>query len=521
MDNQQRFNIKQVASVLNMEPSAIRHLAKSGSIGCEKHGSNTLRFTQGDVNDYVERNRNVFKKPLAEYEMKKPAPQIGKMPLASDVYAYTVDEVSKLSGLSPWSVRNAERNGVLESKRANHRVMFDRDYIDGLVDSGFFEEMAKKSSPRTAAVPTGKMSLGEASDYIGISYFTLRQMSLDGSIPSIELPSGKRVFDKSDLDDYIEDSGVLLVPGVHWHDCKKIKDAAEELGIGIKELDRLCDDNRIGYVRSFFGKRMLRPEDIETYRTGIAPNGYATQHSCEGGRLPSCIGNGTEKPRTPEQEEAKRERAAARAEKRAEIHVTRYREFEERANEKRETREQAKRERLESLVVSGITAMGNVVRFDLSGSATAFGENAVSDAALEKDILDGVKCQLTLAFPMDVECVTADSYSAATRSLYENGDAPALVILDENSMATAGDVTAAMCAASKHAVRYYINDYFKLPANAIEMSCDFYGQQVEEQQPEQHEETEQQIDGELDRIAMGDNGAVFNMVGGMSEPTLV
>ena len=77
--------------------------------------------------------------------------------------------------------------------------MFDRDYIDGLVDSGFFEEMAKKSSPRTAAVPTGKMSLGEASDYIGISYFTLRQMSLDGSIPSTELPSGKRVFDKSDL----------------------------------------------------------------------------------------------------------------------------------------------------------------------------------------------------------------------------------------------------------------------------------------------------------------------------------
>ena len=89
-------------------------------------------------------------------------------------------------------------------------------------------------------------------------------------------------------------------------------------------------------------------------------------------------------------------------------------------------------------------------------------------------------------------------------------------------MATAGDVTAAMCAASKHAVRYYINDYFKLPANAIEVSCDFYGQQVEEQQqPEQHEETEQQIDGELDRIAMGDNGAVFNMVGGMSEPTLI
>lgn len=95
---------------------------------------------------------------------------------------------------------------------------------------------------------------------------------------------------------------------------------------------------------------------------------------------------------------------------------------------------------------------------------------------------------------------------------------PALVILDENSMATAGDVTAAMCAASKHAVRYYINDYFKLPANAIEVSCDFYGQQVEEQQPE---ETEQQIDGELDRIAMGDNGAVFSMVGGMSEPTLI
>ena len=38
-------------------------------------------------------------------------------------------------------------------------------------------------------------------------------------------------------------------------------------------------------------------------------------------------------------------------------------------------------------------------------------------------------------------------------------------------MATAGDVTAAMCAASKHAVRYYINDYFKLPANAIEVIC--------------------------------------------------
>ena len=31
MDNQQRFNIKQVASVLNMEPSAIRHLVKSGT----------------------------------------------------------------------------------------------------------------------------------------------------------------------------------------------------------------------------------------------------------------------------------------------------------------------------------------------------------------------------------------------------------------------------------------------------------------------------------------------------------
>ncbi len=472
MDEQQRFNIKQVADVLNMSPDTIRHLAKDGAITYEKHGANTFRFTQQGVNDYVKQNRSIFKKPMDAYKMSKPSQSIGTMPRASSVYTYTVNDVARLSGISAWSIRTAERNGTLKSKRDGKRVLFEKGYIDGLLDTDFFDKLTTR--PNTATVPVGKMSLGEASDYSGISYFTMRQMSADGAIKSTLLPSGKRVFDKSDLDDYIAESNVILVPGVHWHDCKKIKDAAEELGITVKELDRLCDDNRIGYVRSFFGKRMLRPVDIEVYRTGIAPDGYTTQRSCEGGHLPHCIGNATNKELTPEQEAAKRERDEARTEKRAAAHAVRYQEFERQAESRKSNREQAKREYLESLVVSGVAAIGNVVRFDLSKFASMYGDSVSSDEQLETSVLKSVSCQLTVAFPLDVECVVPDSYSAANRSLYENGDAPALVILDGNSIATAEDARINMCAASKHATRFYINDYFKMPGNAVEISCEFF-----------------------------------------------
>lgn len=512
MDEQQRFNIKQVADVLNMSPDTIRHLAKDGAISYEKHGKNTFRFTQQSVNDYVTRNRGIFKKPMSAYEMKKaamPATALGKMPKASDVYAYTVDDVANLAGISPWSIRTAERNGTLQSKRNGKRVLFDRDYIDGLLDNHFFDNL-HSHKPNTASVPTGKMSLGEASDYIGISYFTLRQMAHEGTIKNTELPSGKRVFDKSDLDDYITDNGAILVPGVHWHDCKKIKDAATELGITIKELDRLCDDNRIGYVRSFFGKRMLRPIDIEVYRTGTAPDGYTTQHSCEGGMLPSCIGDGAEKPLTPEQEAAKKERDEKRAEKRAALHAVRYQEFEQQKQSIKQDREQAKKEYLESLVVSGVTSIGNVVRFDLALSPVSFGDSAVSDDALETAILGDVACQLTLAFPLDVECIVQDTYAAANRSLFENGDAPAMVVLDGESMATASDARTNMCAASKHATRYYINDYFKIPANAVEMSCDVFKRRDDGVEPAETPVADTQT-----------AGATFELSGDSSAPVIV
>lgn len=493
------YSIIQCAKALGMGVPTLRALCKDNHIKAVPSGR-SYRLTQSAVDEYVTRNPNMFKKPLSAYRVanKGNNTATSRVSVRASLRAdglVTVNDVADMLHLTHWTVRDMERKGQIPSVRKGRNVLFDMAVIKRMVDDG---SIAKGSADgeafsSAAAKAAGLYSTKTGAALIGMDPAKLRELADADQVACVKTNRGDRYFKKSDLLDLCTDYGVTIVPGVDWASCVSMSEAAKRLGTTRDRLSNLCDNGRIGYVRMFFGRRMFRECDLARYEArvrGVPYEGedkdepYVTQVSYE-----RSLRDGSDSvEKTPEQAAEEQARAKAEAEERARV---RQEQRDAEARAKREASEQARRtaaERAEErrtaflsrLELAAVESMGNVVRMYLDEPGSEDDAVPVSSDELEDGIVTGAAAVVTLAFPMDVECVTTDCFDLGTRAMLENGDVQALAILDADSMLTADDVTGIGAVSSRHAKLWYLGDRFEMPALATVIDCDIRKDGTEE-----------------------------------------
>lgn len=486
------YSIIQCAEALGMGVPSLRAICKTGNIKAVPSGR-SYRLTQSAIDEYVSRNPKMFKKPLSAYRVANKGNAAAASARTSVRAAMRADglvsakDIADMLNLTHWTVRDMERKGEIPSVRKGRNVLFDMAVIKKMVEDGRIAEGNADGDAisNAAAKAAGLYSTKTGAALIGMDAAKLRELADADQIAYVKTYRGDRYFKKSDLLDLCADYGVTIVPGVDWSSCVSMSEAARRLNTTRERLSNLCDNDRIGYVRMFFGRRMFRECDLARYEAkvkGVPYEGedkdepYVTQVSYE--RSLRKGGDAAEK--TPEQVAEEEARAKAEAEERARI---RQEQRDAEARAKREAAEQARRtaaERAEErraaflsrLTLSAVESMGNVVRMYLDEPNAVATAVPTNPDELESGIENNAAAIVTLAFPMDVECVTTDCFDIDTRAMLENGDVQALAILDSDSMLTADDVTGIGAVSSRHAKLWYLGDRFEMPAIATLIDCD-------------------------------------------------
>lgn len=490
-DETANITVAQVAEVFGMGAPSVRALCKSKSMTYTKIGGNGIRFKQSDIDNYVMRNPNIFKKPLSEYQIATNAKVSSTSAIPDGML--DVNEAAEVLGMSKWTIREKTREGLIPSYDGPNRRRLYR-YEELMQAKEALGGAMNRHKPPETDDGERLMRIDEAANKCGLPVDTLRAMVRRGECRCIRNnDKGTMWFTDEIIEEFLDDNGVVLVPGVDWQKTVKVGEAAARLGITADEVRRLCDSNELGYVKSFTGKRMFREEDLARYeakrdRIEYIPKDdepYITQASFDAERRKQAERAHLESTMTPEElaeydaKKAAREairqasRESARAERLA-SHMS-----EQMVEDSDATSEEEYNSPYDGMTVIGVEGRGNVVSVYLSDDSgpSPIADKLDDDATIDdmwQKVMYSTDAIVTLAWTLDV-IVSTDQKPfkpKAARTLMENRDLPLLVLLEEDEYSGGTNPTLAMAGASTRGTRWYFGDAFTLPENAVMLTVD-------------------------------------------------